>query len=152
MRLLPHLDTVLRAYRQASSRLAEEKHEVRVGRRTYRGGPKAIANTYNCTGFTESGVQTSTPVYITVDTSLTGIRWVINQEDQDNTSFPIRFSVKVLSERQRGYVQVKRERCGIVLAVNIDKDYLIGTKVIIEMDCLPILGMVSKCATPDLAN
>ena len=87
-----------------------------------------------------------------MDTSLTGIRWVINQEDQDNTSFPIRFSVKVLSERQRGYAQVKRERCGIVLAVNIDKDYLIGTKVIIEMDCLPILGMVSKCATPDLAN
>ena len=32
-----------------------------------------------------------------------------------------------------------------------DKDYLIGTKVIIETDCLPILGMVSGCATPDLA-
>ena len=32
-----------------------------------------------------------------------------------------------------------------------DKDYLIGTEVIIETDCLPILGMVSGCATPDLA-
>ena len=31
-----------------------------------------------------------------------------------------------------------------------DKDYLIGTEVIIETDCLPILGMVSGCATPDL--
>ena len=32
-----------------------------------------------------------------------------------------------------------------------DKDYLIGTEVIIETDCLPILGMVFGCATPDLA-
>ena len=32
-----------------------------------------------------------------------------------------------------------------------DKDYLIGTEVIIETDCLPILGMISGCATPDLA-
>ena len=32
-----------------------------------------------------------------------------------------------------------------------DKDYLIGTEVIIETDCLPILGMVSGCAMPDLA-
>ena len=28
---------------------------------------------------------------------------------------------------------------------------MIGTEVIIETDCLPILGMVSRCATPDLA-
>ena len=32
-----------------------------------------------------------------------------------------------------------------------DKDYLIGTEVIIETDCLPILGMLSECTTPDLA-
>ena len=35
--------------------------------------------------------------------------------------------------------------------VKADKDYLIRTEVIIETDCLPILGMVSGCATPDLA-
>ena len=35
--------------------------------------------------------------------------------------------------------------------VKDDKDYLIGAEVIIETDCLPILGMVSGCATPDLA-
>ena len=28
---------------------------------------------------------------------------------------------------------------------------MIRTEIIIEMDCLPILGMVSGCATPDLA-
>ena len=31
-----------------------------------------------------------------------------------------------------------------------DKDYLIRTEVIIETDYLPILGMVSGCATSDL--
>ena len=36
-------------------------------------------------------------------------------------------------------------------AVKTDKDYLIGSEVIIETDCLPILGMISGCATPDLA-
>ena len=90
-------------------------------------------------------------MYITVDTSLTGIGWVVNQEDEDGNWFPIRFGAKVLSERQRGYAQVKRELWGIVSAVKADKDYLIGTEVIIETDCLPILGMVSGCATPDLA-
>ena len=90
------------------------------------------------------------PVFVTVDTSPTGIGWVINQDDDDGTRFPIRFGVKVLSERQRGYAQVKRELWGIVLAVKADKDYLIGTEVIIEMDCLPILDMVSGCAKTDL--
>jgi hypothetical protein len=28
---------------------------------------------------------------------------------------------------------------------------VIGTKVVIETDCLPILGMLSGCTTPDLA-
>ena len=91
-----------------------------------------------------------TPVYIIVDTNLTGIRWVVNQEDEDGTCFLIRFSAKVLSERQRGYTQVKRELWGIVSAVKVS-GYLIRAEVIIETDCLPILGMVSVCATPNLA-
>ena len=49
------------------------------------------------------------PIYVTVDTSPTGIGWVINQEDNDGTRFPIWFGTKVLSERQRGYPEVKRE-------------------------------------------
>ena len=39
----------------------------------------------------------------------------------------------------------------MVSAVKTDKDYLIGVEVIVETDCLPILGMVSECATLDLA-
>ena len=40
-----------------------------------------------------------TPIYVIVDTSLTGIGWVVNQEGDDGTRFPIRFVAKVLSER-----------------------------------------------------
>jgi hypothetical protein len=46
---------------------------------------------------------------VTVDTSPTGIGWVINEEGENDKRFPIRFGAKVLSERQRGYAQVKRE-------------------------------------------
>ena len=35
--------------------------------------------------------------------------------------------------------------------MKVDKDYLIGSEVIIERFCLPILGMISGYATPDLA-
>ena len=53
-----------------------------------------------------------TPIYVTVDTSPTGIGWVVNQEDEDDLRFPIRFGAKVLNERQRGYAQVKTRTMG----------------------------------------
>ena len=51
------------------------------------------------------------PIYVTIDTSPSGIGWVVNQENEDGTRFPIRFGAKVLNERQRGYTQVKHELC-----------------------------------------
>jgi hypothetical protein len=81
-------------------------------------------------------------IYVTVDTSPTGIGWVINQEGEDGERFPIRFGAKVLRERQRGYAQVKHELWGIVSAVKADRDHLIGMEVVRKTDCLPILGMV----------
>jgi hypothetical protein len=38
------------------------------------------------------------PIYVTVDTSPTGIGWVISQEGEDGERFPIRLGAKVLSE------------------------------------------------------
>ena len=49
------------------------------------------------------------PIYVTVGTSPTGIRWVVNQEDENGTRLPIQFGAKVLNERQGGYAQFKRE-------------------------------------------
>ena len=49
------------------------------------------------------------PIIVTVETSPTRIRWVINQEDTEGDRNPIRFGAKVLNERQRKYAQVKRD-------------------------------------------
>ena len=66
------------------------------------------------------------PIIVTVDTSPTGIGWVINQADPEGSRYPIRFGAKVLKERQHGYAQVKRELWGVVSAIKSDRDYLIG--------------------------
>jgi hypothetical protein len=91
------------------------------------------------------------PIIVTVDTSPTGIGWVINQAEPDGDRYPIRFGAKVLNGRQRGYAQVKRELWGIVSAIKADRDYLIRAEVIIETDCLPLLGMMRCCVIPDVA-
>jgi hypothetical protein len=91
------------------------------------------------------------PVILTVDTSPIAIGWAIGQDDPDGHRFAVRFGAKVLSARQRAYSQVKRELWGVVSAMKAEKDYLIGAMVVIETDCLPLLGMIINCTTPDIA-
>lgn len=91
------------------------------------------------------------PVVITVDASPIGIGWAIGQDDGKGNRFVVRFGAKVLSSRQRAYAQVKRELWGIVTAMKHEKEYLIGASVVVETDCLPLLGMISSCSTPDIA-
>ncbi|MCO5554583.1 hypothetical protein L7F22_008113 [Adiantum nelumboides] len=91
------------------------------------------------------------PVIITVDTSPTGIGWAIGQDDEEGHRYVVRFGAKVLSVRQRNYPQVKRELWGLVTSLKCDKDYLIGAYVVVETDCLPILGMIASCSTPHIA-
>ncbi|MCO5604739.1 hypothetical protein L7F22_058909 [Adiantum nelumboides] len=91
------------------------------------------------------------PVIITVDTSPTGIGWAIGQDDEEGHRYVVRFGAKVLSARQRNYPQVKRELWGVVTSLKCDKDYLIGAYVVVETDCLPLLGMIASCSTPNIA-
>ena len=65
--------------------------------------------------------------------------------------YVIRFGAKVLSIRQRNYPQIKRELWGVVTALKCEKEYLIGTSVLVETDCLPLLGMITSCTTLDIA-
>ena len=85
-----------------------------------------------------------------MDTSPTGIGWVIDQEDSEGNRYAVRFGAKVLQVRQRSYAQIKREVWGIISAITADRDYLIGAEVVIETYCLPILGMISGCSSPDI--
>ena len=79
----------------------------------------------------------SKPIFVTVDTSLTEIKWVINKEDKYCNQYAIWFGAKVLSDMQRRYAQVKRELSGIVSAIKTNRDYLIGAEAIIKTECSP---------------
>ena len=46
---------------------------------------------------------------------------------------------------------MKRDLWGIVTSIKVERDYLIGVEVIIETDCLPILGIIANCDIPDQA-
>ena len=82
-------------------------------------------------------------VIVTVDTSPIGIGWAISQENSDSERCTICFGAKILTQRQRKYPQIKRDMQGMVIAIKVDKNYLIGAEVVIETNYLPILGMIS---------
>ncbi|KAL3702469.1 hypothetical protein R1sor_020491 [Riccia sorocarpa] len=90
------------------------------------------------------------PVVVTVDTSPKAVGWAIGQDDEKGVRFVARFGAKILAGRQRDYPQVKRELWGVYSALRTDKDFLIGASVVLETDCLPLLGMVANCNTPDI--
>lgn len=91
------------------------------------------------------------PVILTVDASPIGIGWAIGQDDDEGNRYVVRFGAKVLNTCQRAYAQVKRELWGVVTAMKNEREYLIGASVVVETDCLPLLGMIASCSTPDIA-
>jgi hypothetical protein len=91
------------------------------------------------------------PVVVTVDTSPIAIGWAIGQDDVEGQRFVIRLGARILTDRQRRYPQVKRELLGALTAIKADRNYLIGANVVLETDCLPLLGMIANCSTPDIA-
>jgi hypothetical protein len=90
-------------------------------------------------------------VILTVDASPIRIGWIIGQDDDSGNRYVVRFGAKVLNSRQRAYAQVKRELWGVVTAMKNEKEYLIGASVVVETDCLSLLGMITSCSTPDIA-
>jgi hypothetical protein len=38
----------------------------------------------------------------------------------------------------------------MVIAMKNEKEYLIGASILVEIDCLSILGMINNCFTPDI--
>ncbi|MCO5559799.1 hypothetical protein L7F22_013403 [Adiantum nelumboides] len=91
------------------------------------------------------------PMIVTLDTSPTGIGWAVGQDDEEQRRYVVRFGAKVLNARQRNYPQVKKELWGVVTALKCDREYFIEASVIVEIDYLPLLGMITSCSTPDIA-
>ena len=63
----------------------------------------------------------------------------------------IRFGAKILNHRQRNYAQVKRELWGFLTPLKTNRDYLIRANVVVEIDCLPLVGKITSCMKPDIA-
>ncbi|KAL3680523.1 hypothetical protein R1sor_023479 [Riccia sorocarpa] len=117
----------------------------------------AIARLADCSSITKSppmlrrlDYTCGRPIVVTVDTSPRAICWVVGQEDEEGVRFASRFGAKILSKRQRDYPQVKCELWEVKTAMLTDRDLLIGAHVVLETDCLPLLGMIANCTTPDI--
>jgi len=91
------------------------------------------------------------PIVLTIDSSPYGAGWALGQDDDDGHRTAARFGAKIFNERQQRYPQVKRELWGARVALRQEKDYLIGAHMVLETDCLPLLGMITNCDTPDIA-
>ena len=91
------------------------------------------------------------PIIITVDSSPYAAGWAVGQDDAEGNRFASRFGARIFTERQRRYPQIKRELWGAKIALKQDRNCLIGAHIILETDCLPLLGMIANCDTPDIA-
>ena len=91
------------------------------------------------------------PIIVTVDSSPTAAGWAVEQDDDEGRRFAARFGAKIFAERQRRYPQIKRELWGARCCMRQERNHLIGAYVVLETDCLPLLGMIKNCDTPDIA-
>ena len=90
-------------------------------------------------------------LFLTIDASPIAAGWAVGQDDDEGKRFAIRFGAKIFGERQRRYAQVKRELWAARCALQRERNYLIGAEVVIETDCLSLLGMIANCTVPDIA-
>lgn len=91
------------------------------------------------------------PIILTVDSSPYGAGWALGQDNEDGHRTAARFGAKIFNERQQRYPQIKRELWGMRIALRQEREFLIGAHVVVETDCLPLLGMIANCDTPDIA-
>ena len=77
VRVLPHPDSTLRTRHGAALWVAEERAQVRVERGTYGVGPENEGSACAAPTLRKAVYGRDIPIYVTVDTSPTGIGWVI---------------------------------------------------------------------------
>lgn len=88
---------------------------------------------------------------VTINTSLIAVGWAIGQDDVRGNQFAIKFGIRISTEHQRIYPQIKKELLGVLIILKVDRNYLIDVEVVLETDCLPLLGMIANCNLPDIA-
>ena len=85
------------------------------------------------------------PIYLSVDTSIHGIGFVLSQDNKHGKRVPARYGSLPLSGAETRYGQSKLELYGLFRALKEYKVYLVGApKLIVEVDASCIKGMLNN--------
>ena len=88
------------------------------------------------------------PVYLSVDTSIYGIGFILSQEDEEGRRAPARYGSLPLKGSETRYGQSKLELYGLFRALRHYRGYIVGIKnLIVEVDASSIKGMLDH---PDI--
>jgi len=92
--------------------------------------------------------STDHAVYLSVDSSVRGVGWILVQDCSDGHRRPLRFGSIAWNEHKSRYSQAKLELYGLFCALHATCLYLIGARnLIVEVDASYIRGMLSN---PDI--
>ena len=87
-------------------------------------------------------------IYLSVDTSIYGIGFILSQEDEQGRRAPARYGSLPLKATEAKYPQCKLELFGLLRALRHYRGFIAGVKdLIVEVDASSIKGMI---ANPDM--
>ena len=85
------------------------------------------------------------PVYLSVDTSIHGIGFILSQEDEKGRRSPARYGSLPLKPTEARYGQSKLELYGLFRALRHYRAFIVGVKnLIVEVDASSIKGMLDN--------
>jgi hypothetical protein len=88
------------------------------------------------------------PVYLSVDSSIHGIGYILSQEDEKGRRVPARYGSLPLTKAEAQYGQSKLELFGLSRALHRFRGFIAGVKnLVVEVDASSIKGMLSN---PDI--
>ena len=88
------------------------------------------------------------PVYLSVDTSIYGIGFILSQEDEQGRRAPARYGSLPLKTTEAQYGQSKLELYGLFRALRHYRAFIVGVRnLVVEVDASSIKGMLTN---PDI--
>ena len=92
--------------------------------------------------------STDRAVYLSVDSSIRGVGWILAQDCSDGRRRPSRFGSISWNERESRYSQAKLELYGLFRALRAMRLYIVGVRnLVVEVDASYIKGMLRN---PDI--
>ena len=85
------------------------------------------------------------PIFLSVDTSIHGIGFILSQEDEHGRRAPARYGSLPIHPQELRYGQSKLEMYGLMRALETFKPYVSGIQnLVVEVDASSIAGMLRK--------